>query len=195
VLACRAHPTPPTSLKSGIGKEISSRVKTHLLPLQVNIPDDLFPRLPRLPRPPATEEQFASFEASMSAGCPPIIESFAPVKDALFAPRAGTTLALPILGGAAHLARTQSVPLAERIEGSSGNTEQTGGIARHSLRLAKCGLQCRWRRHSLGAAARLQKGKVAPFDLRAPSRRDRTAGLCEHEPELADVRKGRRAGR
>jgi SAM-dependent methyltransferase len=66
-----------------------------------SVPDDVFPW------PPATEDQIASFEQSMSAGCPPIVESFVAARSILFAPRQGAprTRWLDVGGGDGTLAR------------------------------------------------------------------------------------------
>jgi SAM-dependent methyltransferase/DNA-binding HxlR family transcriptional regulator len=65
------------------------------------MPDDVFPW------PPTSEDQLASFEQSMSAGCAPIIESFVATSERLFAPLAGSprTRWLDVGGGDGTLAR------------------------------------------------------------------------------------------
>jgi SAM-dependent methyltransferase len=65
------------------------------------MPDDVFPW------PPVSEEQLASFEASMSAGCAPIIESLLGAKDRLFRPKGGSDRVrwLDVGGGDGTLAR------------------------------------------------------------------------------------------
>jgi SAM-dependent methyltransferase len=65
------------------------------------MPDDVFPW------PPSGEEQLASFEASMAAGCAPIVESFVAAKGTLFAGRRGQAGVrwLDVGGGDGTLAR------------------------------------------------------------------------------------------
>jgi demethylspheroidene O-methyltransferase len=64
------------------------------------MPDDVFPW------PPTGEGQVASFEASMAAGCAPIIESFTQGREKLFAPPPGQARArwLDVGGGDGTLA-------------------------------------------------------------------------------------------
>jgi demethylspheroidene O-methyltransferase len=65
------------------------------------MPDGVFPW------PPDGEEQLTSFEASMAAGCPPIVASFVAARAVLFAPRRGQARArwLDIGGGDGTLVR------------------------------------------------------------------------------------------
>lgn len=84
--------------------------------------------------PPATPEQVRDFEASMAAGCPPIVESFLSARDDVF-PRDGACRWLDVGGGDGTLA-VGVLDRMPRVRADVFNLPSTGALVAERARAA-----------------------------------------------------------